>query len=145
MAVLFPKDTITIYNKISDRPLAFKRTVVAKCNWQGKLRMVTTKDGGFQEGTKTTIFLNKRDFVSDDGTILTFIPEEEWDNQDDYENKFTLRDGDRIVKGVSDLEINGNEKGHMILDLEQKYKNRIITIKFIQLDFPNHIQVGETL
>lgn len=110
--------TITLYNKYEDpqtQVIRWYRTVIEKCFWQNvgdKLIVGTT-------ALDTTKLICR--IPEDDRFLLRHI----WVQQpnDEMANYFTLSQGDIIVKGEVEDEINEYQKGSRASDLISKYKD----------------------
>ena len=109
--------TITVYNKFTDTQTGlvhWYRTVITDCFWQ--LSGTEVRVGGTVLDSKSIVcripkdnkFLEKQDWVAQPN-----------DTKGDY---FTLGQGDIIVKGECDFEIDEYTKGHRSTDLLGKYR-----------------------
>lgn len=110
--------TLTIYNKYENKltnQVTWYRHVLSNCFW---------KDAG----NKVTI----NDVVLETNNIIARIPEQEnfreryvWVDipSDQKENYFTLGEGDIVIKGEVEDEINEYQSGHRSSDLLKKYKS----------------------
>lgn len=111
------EDTITIYNKFEDKQtnvVTWFRTVVTDCFWTLSGTKVTIGNVTLDSKSalcripKDTRFLEKKDWVK--------VP------NDQMQNYFTLSQGDIIVKGEVDDEINEYLSGKRSTDLLSKYR-----------------------
>lgn len=110
--------TITIYNKFEDpqtQLVTWYRHVVENCFWK-------------YTGDKVTIgntVLETKDTICRIRVTDKFLEKHEWINvpNDQMSNYFTLSQGDIIVKGNVDDEVNEYQSGHRSSDLKTKYKN----------------------
>ena len=110
--------TVTIYNKFVDAQtdlVHWYKTIVTDCFWQ-------------LSGTEVRV----GETVLDSKIIVCRIPKDErfiekqlWVQKpnDQKSNFFTLAQGDIIVKGESDFEIDEYVKGHRSSDLLGQYRN----------------------
>jgi len=109
--------TVTIYNKFIDAQtqlVAWYRNVVTDCFWQ--LSGQTVQIGEVTLDSKSVVcripkdprFLEKQDWIK--------IP------NDQMANYFTIAQGDIIVKGVCEEEIDEYTKGHRSTDLLNQYR-----------------------
>lgn len=110
--------TLTIYNKYEDKltnQITWYRTVLTDCFWK-------------YTGNKVTI----NDSVLETNNIIARIPESEnflekylWVDvpSDQKANHFTLGEGDIVVYGEVEDEINEYQTGHRSSDLLKKYKD----------------------
>lgn len=110
--------TVTIYNKFIDAQtnlVTWYRHVITDCFWQ--LSGQTVQIGEVTLDSKSVVcripkddrFLEKQDWIK--------IP------NDQMENYFTIGQGDIIVKGICEEEIDEYTKGHRSTDLLGRYRN----------------------
>lgn len=112
------EDTITLYNKYEDTQtniITWYRTVLHNCFWKATGNKVSV--GNVEIDTKN---------------LLCRIPKDErylripdWENlpNDRMSEYFTLKQGDIVVLGDIDDEINEYQKGYRATDFIDKYKN----------------------
>lgn len=110
--------TLTIYNKYEDQltnRITWYRTVLTDCFWK-------------YTGNKVTV----NDVVLETNSTIARIPESEnfrekyvWVDlpSDQKETYFTLGEGDIVVHGAVDDEIDEYQAGHRSSDLLKKYKS----------------------
>ena len=110
--------TLTIYNKYENKltnQITWYRTVLTDCFWK-------------YTGNKVTV----NDVVLETNNIIARIPEQEtfmekylWVDlpSDQKENFFTLGEGDIVVFGEVEDEIDEYQTGHRSSDLLKKYKD----------------------
>lgn len=109
--------TVTIYNKYLDSQTSVVRwfkQVVTDCFWQ--LSGAEVKIGNTVLDSKSIICRIPKDD--------RFLEKLEWIHKpnDEMENYFTLAQGDIIVKGECDFEIDEYTKGHRSTDLLGQYR-----------------------
>jgi len=109
--------TVTIYNKYEDKQtqlVTWYRHVVNNCFWKASNNKVTINDT-----------------VLDSSNIICRIPKQEnflerfdWEQlpNDVMNQYFTLGQGDILIKGDIDFEVDEYTKGHRSTDLLSKYK-----------------------
>ena len=108
-------DNITIYNRYEDPTtniVTWHQSVLCNCFWQNNYQMM--KLGDVQLDTDSIICRIPQ--------TCKYISREQWNSQ--LSNKFTLAQGDIIVRGVVDDIINEYADGQRSTDLVEKYKNR---------------------
>ena len=110
--------TLTIYNKFENKltnQITWYRTVLRNCFWK-------------YTGNKVTV----NDTVLETNNIIARIPEQETFKEkylwvdlpaDEKEEYFTLGEGDIVIFGEVEDEIDEYQKGHRSSDLLQKYKS----------------------
>lgn len=110
-------DTITIYNRVEDvqtQVVKWYRHVVNNCFWKNVGNKVHIGD----------VTLETNDIICRIPKSDEFLEKYKWLNipNDHMEDYFTLGEGDIIIKGEVDDEINEYEKGKRSSDLIAKYK-----------------------
>lgn len=127
--------TVTIYNKFVDpqtQVITWFRHVVSDCFW--RLEGSTVRVGDVTLDSKAVICRIPKDDA--------FLEKQEWlklpnDEMDDY---FTLGQGDIIVKGECEEEIDENTKGYRSNDLLSKYREYQAVLEIT--DFVNDTGIG---
>ena len=109
--------TVTIYNRYENpqtQLVTWYRYVVDKCFWKYSGSKVTIND----------VVLDTKDIICRIRVNKAFLEKHEWiaKPNDEMSNYFTLAQGDIIVKGEVDDEINEYQSGHRSSDLKAKYK-----------------------
>lgn len=110
---------ITIYNKHLDtttRLDKYKRTTIYNVFWDEKKAYNRVQSG--LESADKVLLLIPFDYSSQD----EYISPREFEKLEDKTGYFTLQDGDRIVRGDIDFEINSK-----ISDLDREYEAFTIT------------------
>lgn len=116
----YPKwweDTITVYNKYTDpqtQIVSWYRKVLTNCFWKYERTKVTIGETVL-ETNRTICRIPQNE---------QFLERYEWEQlfNDVLKNYFTLSEGDIVVKGEVNDEINEYSKGHRSSDLLTKYK-----------------------
>ena len=120
--------TITLYNKFTDsetQEVSWKRTVLTNCF------LTVSKELATMTSQATQTYRN---------VMLCRIPKNSkyvdaytWSTMSNHSSKFTLQDGDIIVKGKVTDEIDEYTKGSRATDLVEKYKAKgVFRIGLIQ-------------
>ena len=109
--------TVTIYNRYENpqtQLVTWHRYVVDKCFWKSSGSKVTIND----------VVLDTKDIICRIRVNDAFLEKHEWAAKpnDEMSNYFTLGEGDIIVKGEVDDEINEYQTGKRSSDLKAKYK-----------------------
>lgn len=109
--------TVTIYNRYENpqtQLVTWYRHVVDKCFWKYSGSKVTIND----------VVLDTKDIICRIRVNDAFLEKHEWAAKpnDEMSNYFTLGQGDIIVKGEVDDEINEYQTGSRSSDLKAKYK-----------------------
>ena len=109
--------TVTIYNRYENpqtQLVTWYRYVVDKCFWKYSGSKVTIND----------VVLDTKDIICRIPVHKAFLEKHEWvaKPNDEMSNYFTLGQGDIIVKGEVDDEINEYQANHRSSDLKSKYK-----------------------
>lgn len=109
--------TVTIYNRYENpqtQLVTWYRYVVDKCFWKYSGSKVTIND----------VVLDTKDIICRIRVNNAFLEKHEWiaKPNDEMSNYFTLAQGDIIVKGEVDDEINEYQANHRSSDLKAKYK-----------------------
>lgn len=109
--------TVTIYNKFVDTQtqlVHWYKNVVSDCFWQ--LSGTTVKVGDVTLDSKSAVCRIPKDD--------RFLEKQEWVKKPNYEmqNYFTIAQGDIIVKGICEEEIDEYTDGHRSTDLLGKYR-----------------------
>lgn len=110
---------ITIYNRYFDvetRLDKYQRTVLRGVFWDHK-EAVNTIKSGLESADKIFIAIP---FSVD--TTKEYIKSKGFEKLENKTNYYTLQEGDRVVKGVIDFEINGK-----VSDLDKEYEAYTIT------------------
>lgn len=110
-------DTVTIYNKFTDDQtdiVTWFRTVIDDCFWH--LTGAEVDVGEATLDSKSTVCRIPKDSRYKDKADWIKIP------NDQMKNFFTLSQGDIIVKGACDFEINEYTDGQRSTDLLAKYR-----------------------
>lgn len=116
MSSLYPvwwSDTITIYNRYEDPTtniVTWYRTVLNNCFWQNNFQLMKLGD----------VQLNSDSIICRIPVNDKYVSRDIWETQ--LSNKFTLSQGDIIVKGSVSDTINEYEDGKRSSDLIEKYK-----------------------
>ena len=111
------EDTITVYNKFTDpqtQVVTWYRTVLSNCFWKYDHSKVTI--GQTELESNRTICRIPQD--------ERFLERYQWESlaNDKMAEYFTLSEGDIVIKGEVDDEINEYTKGHRSNDIIAKYK-----------------------
>lgn len=127
--------TVTIYNKYTDAQTQLTRwyrNVITDCFW--KLDGNTVQVGDVTLDSKSIICRIPKDD--------TFLEKQEWINKpnDEKGNYFTIAQGDIIVKGTCDDEIDEYTRGHRSTDLLSKYRTYQACMEITE--FSNNTGVG---
>ena len=109
--------TVTIYNRYENpqtQLVTWYRHVVDKCFWKYSGSKVTIND----------VVLDTKDIICRIRVNDAFLEKHEWAAKpnDEMSNYFTLGQGDIIVKGSVEDEINEYQTGKRSSDLKAKYK-----------------------
>ena len=132
--------TITIYNKSIDpttQRVSWYRTVVENCFWKYVNKTYTLRgaDGG--------VLLETKDVICRIPEDDRFLSKREWNALSDKTDTFTLANGDIIVLGEVDDEIDEYTSGKRSTDLVTKYKQYD---ECIEIDtYVNNVQTGINL
>ena len=109
--------TLTVYNKFEDKltnRVTWYRTVLTDCFWKFTGNKVTVNDVVLE--TNTTIARVPENDNFREKYVWVELP------ADQKENYFTFSEGDIVVKGDVNDEIDEYTKGHRSSDLIAKYK-----------------------
>ena len=112
------EDTITLYNKYQDKQtniVTWYKTILYNCFWKATGNKVSV---GNVEIDTTSLICR----IPKDDKFLK-IPDWEKLPNDKMSNYFTLRQGDIVVLGAVDDNINEYQKGYRATDFIDKYKN----------------------
>lgn len=109
--------TVTIYNKFTDAQtqlVHWYRNVVTDCFWKFDGSMVKVGD----------VMLDSKSIICRIPKDERFLEKQDWIKlpNDQMGNYFTLSQGDIIVKGISEDEIDEYTSGHRSTDLLGKYR-----------------------
>lgn len=126
--------TITIYNRIQDATtgrVTWNRCVLSGCFW----KYVNTVN------YVNNVKMETKDVICRIPKSDKYIPLEIWKILDDFTDKFTLRNGDIIILGDIDEEVDDYTKGKHMTDVLAKYKevNRAIQIENFTDDTGNKL------
>ena len=111
--------SMTIYNKYFDKATRldkYQRTVLNNVFWEDK-KAYNRLQSGLTDADEVSIIIPFK--VSSD---KQYVSPREFGRLEDKSNHFTLQEGDRIVKGDIDFEIDGK-----ISDLDREYEAFTIT------------------
>lgn len=116
---MITNSNITIYNRYfnpTTRLDSYQRTVLQGVFWDDK-KAVNRIQSGLQDADEVLIIIPFS--VNSD---KQYISPKEFEKLEDRTGYFTLREGDRVVRGVIDFEITGK-----VSDLDKKYEAFTIT------------------
>lgn len=129
------ENTITIYNKFVDNQtqlVHWYRHVATDCFWQ--LSGTTVKVGEVTLDSKSVICRIPKDDA--------FLEKQDWIKlpNDQMGNYFTIAQGDIIVKGICEDEIDEYTRGHRSTDLLDKYREYQAVMEIT--DYSNNTGLG---
>lgn len=108
-------DTVTIYNRYENPTtnlVTWYRTVINNCFWQNNFQLIKLGD----------VQLDSDNIICRIPKNPDYVNRELWETQ--LSTKFTLAQGDIIVKGAVNDTINEYTDGQRSTDLIEKYKKR---------------------
>lgn len=123
--------TITVLNRFEnvDGTISYYKTVLNNCFW----KEVNTEYISNNVKTLSNSHIIRIPYNS------LYLPPMAWEESEQKASKFTLKQGDIIIKGTTDFEFDELTAGHRLNDFLRENQYNVCTIKSVNenIDLPN--------